>query len=127
MTDRDDEKPALRDWLWALARLRPLWPLPALLFLALVLPFSPALWVAPLSARKTWSMAELSLVCSGAGVLLYWLVLLLSHFDLLHLSGSRMQWMREPSAAELRLVRVGLRWICLLLAYAGPVLVLFAP
>jgi hypothetical protein len=127
MTDRDDEQPALRDWLWALARLRPLWPLPALLFLGLVLPFSPALWVAPITARKNWSVAELSLACSAAGTLLYWLVLLLSHFGLVHTGGSRMQGMREPSAGELRLAELGLRWICLLLAYGGPLLVLLAP
>lgn len=124
MTEPADEEPTLLDWAWAIARLRPLWPLPALLFLSLVLPFSPELWTAPLTGRKTWSQAELALVCSGAGTLLYWLVLLLVHFDLLDLHGSRMQGMREPTASELRLVQVGLRAICLLLAYSGPLLVL---
>jgi hypothetical protein len=127
MTRQDDGARSLVDWLRAIARLRPLWPVPALLFLALVLPFSPALWLAPLSARKVWSQAELALVCSGAGTLLYWLVLVLSRLDLLHTGGSRMHAIREPSAAELRVVEVALRLICLLLAYAGPALVLLAP
>ena len=124
--ERQADRPRLRDWLRALARLRPLWPLPALLVLALVLPFSPALWVAPITMRKTLSQAELALLCSGVGTLSYWLVLLLSHFDLLHHGGSRMHGMREPSPAEQRLVELGLRWLCLLMAYGGPALLLLA-
>lgn len=127
MSDEGERQPSLGDWMWALARLRPLWPLPALLFLAVVLPFSPALWVEQHAGRKVWSQAELALVCSGAGTLLYWLVLLLSRAGLLYGGGTgRMHGMREPSGAELQLVELGMRGVCLLLAYAGPALVLFA-
>jgi hypothetical protein len=124
VTHGDDTRPTLLDWLWALARLRPLRPLPALLCLGLVLPFSPAAWVVQHMGRGVWSRAELALVCSGTGALLYWLVLLLSRAGLLH--GSRVHGMREPSSAELALAELGLRAVCLLLAYAGPAIVLFA-
>jgi hypothetical protein len=127
VTNGDEARPSLRDWVWALARLRPLWPLPALLFLGLVLPFSPSAWVEQRMGREVWSQAELALVCSGAGTLLYWLLLLLSRAGMSYGGGSRMHGMREPSSGELQLVELGMRATCLLLAYAGPAFVLFAP
>jgi hypothetical protein len=115
----------LRDWLVALAGVRALWPLPALLFLGLVLPFSPGLWVLQFRSRRVWSVAELALVCSCAGTLLYWLMLLLSRAGLL--GKGRTLGMREPSDLELRIVEVATLGLCLLMAYAGPLLVLLAP
>lgn len=124
----EQQTPSWRDWFWALLRLRPLWPLPALLFLALVLPFAPdEVWRSTISRRRQWSLGELTLVMSGLGTLLYWLTLYLSHVGLLN-AGSRSRWMtREPSEAELAILDVGLRFMCLLIAYSGPLLLLFAP
>jgi hypothetical protein len=128
IVEDEDETASWRDWLWALARLRPLWPLPALLFLALVLPFAPdEVWRSTMSRRRQWSLGELTLVMSGLGTLLYWLTLFLSQAGLLNV-GSRTRWMmREPSEAELAILDACLRFMCLLMAYSGPLLLLFAP
>lgn len=128
LTVEEHDAPRWRDWSWALLRLRPLWPLPALLFLALVLPFAPdEVWRSTMSRRRQWSLAELTLVMSGLGTLLYWLTLYLSRAGLLNV-GSRSRWMmREPTEAELAILDAGLRFMCLLMAYSGPLLLLFAP
>ncbi len=120
---RDQERPSARDWAWALLRVRALWPLPALLLLVLLLPFVAAeAWQAQYSTRRTLSRAELAMVITGAGCIGYWLVLVLSGKGLFYSSRS---WnMREPSDGELALVEAGLRLLCLLMAYAGPALLL---
>lgn len=128
MEEPGQESPRLRDWLWALLRLRATWPLPALLLLALLLSFLPAeAWQSTMSRRRQWSKAELAMVMSGLGTLLYWLTLLLAHLGLLN-AGSRSLWMmREPSEAELAIAAIWVHALCLLLAYSGPALLLFAP
>jgi hypothetical protein len=112
-----------RSWLWALVRVRALWPLPALLLLALMLPFVPAdAWRAQYTTRRMLSRAELALLITGTGCVCYWLVLLLSGKGLLY--SSRSWGMREPSDGELALVETGLRFLCLLITYAGPALLI---
>jgi hypothetical protein len=114
---------ASRRWLWTLLRLRALWPLPGLLLLLLILPWLPAAaWQPQFTTRRTLSEAELALVISGSGCVCYWLVLLLERAGLLR--SSRSIGMREPSEAELSIAAWGVRFMCLAMAYAGPLLLL---
>jgi hypothetical protein len=119
----------MRDWLWALMRLRVTWVVPALLLLGLLLLFAPPeAWQTTMSSRRRqWSKAELAMVMSGLGTGLYWLTLYLAHVGLLNV-GARSRWMmREPSEAELAIAAIWVHVLCLLLAYSGPALLLFAP
>lgn len=125
--DGEADRPSLGEWLWALSRLRVLWPLPALLFLALALSFaSEQVWLSTLKGRRQWSPAELAMVTSGLGSLLYWLTMYLSHVGLLHVNSPRFRG-REPSPAEVAVFDMGVRALCLLMTYAGPAVILFAP
>lgn len=110
-------------WLWALLRVRALWPLPGLVLLALTLPFLPEeAWREQFTTRRTLSKAELALVCTAASCILYWLMLLLDRLGLTHTSRS---WgMREPSDMELAIVAVAMRGLCLVGVYIGPVVLL---
>jgi len=119
-----EQRARTRDWVWALLRVRALWPLPALLLLAVLLPLAPEeAWHPQLTTRRTLSRAELALVLSGVGAALTWLLLLLSRRGLLFTGRS---WgMREPSEAEERLAEAGLRMLCLFMTYAGPALLLW--
>jgi hypothetical protein len=111
------------EWAWALLSVRALWPLPALLLLVVMLPFVPAdAWQAQHTTRRTLSRVELALLITGAGCACYWLVLVLSGKGLLY--SSRSWGMREPSDGELMLAEAGLPFLCLLMAYAGPVLLI---
>lgn len=120
-----EAKPRLRDWLWAMARIRALWPLPGVLLLVLVLPFLPEqAWRPQFTTRRVLSRAELALVLSAAGCVLYWLLLLLRNRGFLHTTRS---WaMREPSEGEQALVEAGLRLVCLFLVYLAPALLIWA-
>jgi hypothetical protein len=121
--DDRQERPGTRDWVRALVHVRALWPLPALLLLALLLPFAgDEAWQAQYNTRRTLARAELAMVITGAGCICYWLVLVLSGKGLLYSSRS---WnMRDPSEGELALAEAGLRLLCLLMAYAGPALLI---
>jgi hypothetical protein len=119
----DTPPAALRDWIWALLRVRALWPLPGLLLLAVTLPFLPEdAWRAQFTTRRTLSKAELAMLSTGVSCAMYWLVLLLGHLGLLH--SSRSWGMREPSDAEQTLAAAGVRFVCLLGIYAGPIALL---
>lgn len=119
----DRERLGARAWLAALVRVRALWPLPAPLLLVLLLPLAPAeAWQAQYTVHRTLSRAELAIVITGAGCICYWLLLVLSGKGLLY--SSRSWHMREASAGELALAEAGLRLVCLLMAYAGPSLLL---
>lgn len=114
---------AFRTWFWALLRVRALWPVPALLLLAVTLPFlPPEAWREQFTTRRMLSKTELALLCTGLCSALYWLVLLLGRLGLLH--SSRSWGMREPSDAEQALAAAGLRLVCLLGVYAGPIALL---
>lgn len=122
MDDRP-ERSSAREWASTLLRVRALWPVPALLLLALLLPFASAeAWQAQYTTRRTLSRAELAMVITGAGSFCYWLVLVLSGKGLLY--SSRSWYMREPSEGELALAEASLRLLCLLMAYVGPALLL---
>lgn len=123
--EEPESRPTLGDWLWALARLRPLWPLPALIVLIALLPFLPAeAWQPQYTTRRTLSKAETAMLISGLSCVMYWLVLVLGRQGLTY---TRRSWgMREPSEAELVLVEAGLRFMCLFTTYLGPVLLIWA-
>lgn len=108
---------------WALLRLPALWPVPGLLLLVLILPWLPdAAWQPQFTTRRTLSEAELALVITGSGCVSYWCVLLLGRLGIL--PSSRSWGMREPSEAELSIAMAGVRLLCLLMVYAGPLLLL---
>lgn len=122
--DEEAAHAGLRTWLGALLKLRVLWPLPGLLLLGLLLPFlPPEAWRPQFTTRRTLSKAELALLCSGLSCLCYWLVLWLAHLGLLH--SSRSWGMREPSEMELAIVALGLRFMCLLGVYSGPLMLIW--
>jgi hypothetical protein len=120
-----EPKPRLRDWLWALLRVRALWPLPGVLLLLALLPFLPdQAWRPQYTTRRTLSKAELAMVLSAAGCVLYWLLLLLGSKGFLHTTRS---WaMREPSDGEQALAEAGLRLVCLVLIYLAPALLIWS-
>lgn len=106
-------------------RLRVAWAVPAWLLLLVALWLAPSdAWRAQTSARRTWSLAELSIVITIAGNVLYWLALYLSHMGVLDLG--RSHGMREPSETERKLADAALRWLCLLMTYGGPLLLVWA-
>jgi hypothetical protein len=114
---------ASRSQLWALLRLRALWPVPGLLLLLLILPWlPPSAWQPQFTTRRTLSEAELALLITGCGCVSYWVVLLLERVGLLRTS--RSMGMREPSEAELSIAAALLRFLCLAMVYAGPLLLL---
>jgi hypothetical protein len=119
-----EERVSLGAWVGALLRLRALWPLPGVLLLLLALPFVPdEAWREQFTTRRTLSRAELSIIISAVGSVFYWLVLVLSRRGLLYTG--RRYGMREPTEAELQLVDLGLRLMCLLITYAAPVLLIW--
>lgn len=122
----EPDRLGIRDWVRALLRVRALWPLPALFLLACLLLFAPPeAWRPQYTTRRTLAVAELSIVISLAGTVSYWLVLVLSNKGLFYTG--RSPGMREPTDAELYLVEIGTRWMCLFMAYAGPALLIWAP
>jgi hypothetical protein len=109
--------------LGALLRVRAFRPVPGLLLLVLILPWLPgAAWQPQFTTRRTLSEVELALLITGCGCVSYWSVLLLERVGLLH--SSRSMGMREPSEAELSIATALVRFLCLVMVYAGPLLLL---
>lgn len=123
--EQTSPKPNWLDYARALIKLRAFRPLPSLLLLLVLLPLLPAsAWQNPMTTRRTMSIAELALALTCAGTLLYWLTLYLSHVGLLSFRSNRSFGMREASESELALADLATRALCLLMAYAGPVVLI---
>jgi hypothetical protein len=109
----------------ALLRLPPFRPLPALILVLVLWPFLPEAALQPqMTTRRTLALAELALVLSCAGTVLYWVTLYLSQLGILHI-GRGTRGMRDPSEAELAIADLATRGLCLLMVYAGPALLLW--